>query len=355
MKTPKPLVLLICFLVFSFNTVTAQTYDPYAVQVINNLIANGNVYAIPDAPDTWMFATWNDETPKQLIGLGFGYYPPHGPLHGDVSLSGLKTLQSLSCWENNLTQLDVSNCTQLQTLDCMYNFRLSELDVTNCSQLQKLKCGNMREYSDLTELDILNCTNLRYLDCSGNRLAKLDVTNCTQLQSLNCSENTDSRDWRNAMAPFFDELNVNIDIALQGHDHLYEVIGPVFNKDTVAGTVSNVKNVVSSYPANITGKSGGIFNVKKGTLYFTNGYSGWLAQWPNSFDSMPVPNVTGVPNYPSLFTGRYGKPTHPTYSHVAISSHDIVITTYEVDPATGRSSELDKITVVKYCEDGTLN
>jgi len=187
MKTDKPnfLILLICFLAFSFNTATAQTYDPYAVQVINNLIANGNICAVPDTPETWEFAKWNDETPKQLIDLRFGWYAPHGPLRGDVSLSGLTTLKSLDCWDNSVAQLDVSNCTQLQNLYCFVNIGLNKLDVKGCINLQTLKCFSC----SLTKLDLSDCTALENLECSGNSLSNLDLTSCPNLVNLRCSNN----------------------------------------------------------------------------------------------------------------------------------------------------------------------
>jgi hypothetical protein len=64
---------------------------------------------------------------------------------------------------------------------------------------------------------------------------------------------------------------------------------------------------------------------------------------------MPGSQFDILQNYKSLFTGRLGQPGHSTYSHVSVSTDSIVISTYEV-PATGTSSLLDKITLVKYCE-----
>jgi len=163
-----------------------------------------------------------------------------------------------------------------------------------------------------------------------------------------------NRKWRQPLAQLCDSLN--IDITLFGHDHLYQVIGPVYNKDTVAGAVSNVIQGAIIDTINLTGKSGGIFNVKNGTLYFSNGFSGWI----NTHIPLPLGNMPGiesldVPKYRYLFTGRFGRPYDPTYSHVEVSQHDIVITTYEVNTATGASTELDKIKVVKYCETDTIN
>lgn len=73
------------------------------------------------------------------------------------------------------------------------------------------------------------------------------------------------------MLPVFNELH--IDVALQGHDHIYEVIGPVNNltKTLVDGAVEEVETVVpGGVRENMTGKQGGVFNVNEGTLYFLN-------------------------------------------------------------------------------------
>ena len=165
----------------------------------------------------------------------------------------------------------------------------------------------------------------------------------------------DAKNWRDSIAPLFDSLN--IDIAFQGHDHIYEVIGPVYNKETVPGSVSNFQQGDSIYPTNLTGRLGGIFDVQKGTLYFLNSSSGFKQHGPKPFLNMPDSSVTGVPNYPSLFTGRLGHNVdlnpnpafiYPTYSHVSVSTDSIVITTYEI--INGTSAFLDKIKVVKDCE-----
>jgi len=61
----------------------------------------------------------------------------------------------------------------------------------------------------------------------------------------------DVKNWREAMAPLFDELN--IDIAFQGHDHIYEVIGPVYNKNLVQDAVSNVSTATPTGKKKVNG------------------------------------------------------------------------------------------------------
>ena len=102
-------------------------------------------------------------------------------------LTGIKyftELETLMCYSNRLTSLDVSGCTELKGLIC-YNNQLAELDVSENAALVELNCLN----NDLTSLDVSDCTELTYLDCSDNRLTSLDVSKNTELGWLNCSEN----------------------------------------------------------------------------------------------------------------------------------------------------------------------
>jgi len=154
------------------------------------------------------------------------------------------------------------------------------------------------------------------------------------------------RDWRQAITPILDALN--IDLVLFGHDHVYQVIGPVYNKKLVDGSVSNVQSAPYDPLKNVSAKKGGIFNVNEGTLYFCNGHIGWYPFYPLPFSSMPGSQSGDIPDYPSLFTGMFGQPGNSTFSNVSVSTENIVITTYEID--NGNSQFLDEIKIVKYCE-----
>jgi len=173
---------------------------------------------------------------------------------------------------------------------------------------------------------------------------------------------SDCKSWFDAMTPLFDELN--IDIALQGHSHIYEVIGPVRGTLTpnskpniVPGSVSNVQTVPEDlYYKNLTGKLGGIFNVGEGTLYFTNGSFGnrQYLFYPLQLNSMPGSQFQDIKHYKDLFTGRMGQIGTATYSHVSVSTENIVIRTDTID-SNGNSQLFDEITIVKGCKDQVAN
>jgi len=141
----------------AMHTAQAETYDPLAVQRINDLIANNGLEAIPNAPETWdRFAIWNDETPKQIVELDLCRPCSGVHMEGNASFAGLTTLQTLNLDGNRLTKIDVTNCTQLQTLSCMNNGYISEIDLTGCIELESLNCvGNALLNLDLAALDKL--------------------------------------------------------------------------------------------------------------------------------------------------------------------------------------------------------
>lgn len=91
---------------------------------------------------------------------------------GSVKVYGSRTLiRFLYCPTASITNLNVSNCENLEVLNCNGN-GLSMLDLTKNSKLYYLDCG----HNVLTELDVTNNPALYYIDCQGNDLSTLDVT-----------------------------------------------------------------------------------------------------------------------------------------------------------------------------------
>ncbi|MDC0204478.1 leucine-rich repeat domain-containing protein [Flavobacteriales bacterium] len=87
-----------------------------------------------------------------------------------TGIEDFASLQYLDCSNNNLTDLNVSNNTQLSNLQCEANI-LSTLsfDVT----LTSLDCFD----NQLTTLDLSNNPNLIFLNCSYNNLTEINVQN----------------------------------------------------------------------------------------------------------------------------------------------------------------------------------
>lgn len=161
-------------------------------------------------------------------------------------------------------------------------------------------------------------------------------------------DDADGKAVRQAMLPVFSELGINV--ALQGHDHIYEVIGPVNNMDkTLAeGSVESVETVSDGGEReNMTGKTGGVFDVSKGTLYFLNNSAGKKKYEPRTEAEMIASlDKHEIENYWGLFSGKFGQTGEPTFSRVDVTPQTITFSTYTVDDL-GNASLFDQFSVVK--------
>ena len=104
-----------------------------------------------------------------------------------ASLEGIEAfvnLNTLSCSDNQLSNLDVSGCTVLKSLECQNN-KLTSLDVSANPSLEFLSCF----FNQLTSLDLSNNTALICLMCQDNQITVIDVSGCTLLNGFNCSNN----------------------------------------------------------------------------------------------------------------------------------------------------------------------
>lgn len=105
----------------------------------------------------------------------------------DLNASGCTSLKLLDCRNTPLEKINVGGLENLTTLYVHYNVgkKLKELDVSNCKNLQYLDCSN----TNLKKLDLSNCKNLRYLDCSHDSLTSIDVSAYDSLRTLICNDN----------------------------------------------------------------------------------------------------------------------------------------------------------------------
>ena len=157
------------------------------------------------------------------------------------------------------------------------------------------------------------------------------------------------------MLPIFKECE--IDLAIQGHDHCYEVMGPV-NPDTrtlITDAVADVETVTVNTNTNMTGKSGGTFTTDDGTLYFIGATCGRKRYYPYSKQKMEDeytedPAILfdykhhNVKDLWDLFTSRFGQPGSPSYSRFNVSDQGIEVVTYKTDD-NGNKEEFNTIHV----------
>ena len=166
---------------------------------------------------------------------------------------------------------------------------------------------------------------------------------------------------RAMMLPIMKECG--IDLAIQGHDHCYEVMGPV-NPDTwtvVPGAVTDTVRVRPednskwSNSDNKTGLEGGTFVTDSGTLYFIGATCGRKRYEPYNRTRMDTTYTTdpsvlfdnhhhNVPNLFDLFTTKFGQPGAPSYTRFNVSSECIEAVTYKTD-AEGNKTVFNTIRI----------
>jgi len=154
--------------------------------------------------------------------------------------------------------------------------------------------------------------------------------------------------FRNTMMPIFKECE--IDLALQGHDHCYEVMGPVVADSIrpITSAISGVKKVAGGSETNMTGLEGGTFTVDDGTLYFIGATCGRKRYYPYTRAEMDA-NIAKhrVTNYYDLFTSKFGQPGSPMYTKVSVKSDGLYLDSYNVNISTGAVALYNSIKVVR--------
>ena len=101
-----------------------------------------------------------------------------------LDLSKNTQLKRLFCSDNQLVSLDMSKNTGLTILNCISN-QLTTLDLSNNTALMDLSCGS----NPLTSLDISNNIALTSIKCSNTYIEALDLSNSIALTSIDCSNN----------------------------------------------------------------------------------------------------------------------------------------------------------------------
>lgn len=103
-----------------------------------------------------------------------------------LPLGGLQQLEEFSAIGCDLSQLDLSACSALRTLELIENKRITSLDVSNCTALESLdvsKCA-------LALLKMGSHPSLADLNCSENKLTDLDLSHAPSLVELWCYNNS---------------------------------------------------------------------------------------------------------------------------------------------------------------------
>ena len=122
-----------------------------------------------------------DQNFEQAL-INFGY---DDVIDGKVLTVNINSVDSLGLYGKNISDLTgIEDFTALTHLSCMNN-KLTSLDVSNNTALTDLSCTKNK----LKSLDVSNNTALTDLVCMNNRLTSLDVSNNTALSNLFCDGN----------------------------------------------------------------------------------------------------------------------------------------------------------------------
>lgn len=117
-----------------------------------------------------------DETVDQINGYGKDKF---------LSASELNSIRKIYVNGKSISNLEgIKFFNALQTLYC-YSNTLTSIDVTRNKELVDFRCQN----NDLTTLDVKANTKLENLFCDSNKLSTLDVSKNMQLKMVNCSDN----------------------------------------------------------------------------------------------------------------------------------------------------------------------
>ena len=106
---------------------------------------------------------------------------------GISSLEGIElfpALEKLSCMDNRLTALDVSQNKNLTYLQCSFN-QISSLDVSGLNKLVALYCEN----NHMTDLNLTGATALEVIYCRSNDLPRVDFSTNTSLKFIETFDN----------------------------------------------------------------------------------------------------------------------------------------------------------------------
>ena len=134
-------------------------------------IAHGQIVNIPDA-----------NFKAKIISLGYDSNLDNEIQNSEISDIGILELENSSI--ENLTGIEAF--VNLNTLRCGGN-QITNLDVTNLSQLIILECDN----NPITSLNINGLTNLTFLGCAGTLITELDFSsnpNFNFVRAMNCIE-----------------------------------------------------------------------------------------------------------------------------------------------------------------------
>jgi len=233
----KLLLILLCLPMIGFGQLTMIPDDNFEQRLIqlgydnilDDYVATANINSV----------TFLDVSGESITDL--------------TGIEDFTALDTLYCYTNQLTSLNVNNNTALTNLECGYN-QLTNLDVSNNTALTTLYCHS----NQLTSLDLSGATALTYLLCATNQLTNLDVSQNTALTYLYCGNNQLTNLDVNQNTALTDLLCFNNQLTsldVSQHTFLTQLHcshNQLTTFDIRNGNNINVTNFISGYNPNLT-------------------------------------------------------------------------------------------------------
>ncbi|WP_452227021.1 T9SS type A sorting domain-containing protein [Lacinutrix cladophorae] len=245
----KTKLLLFLFLSCAFFGYAQQTYvpDDNFENYLETHDASGNVVAVGATNSMGNGVANDDYVTTANINTTTSLDVNSLNIADLTGIEDFAALTRLTCYNNQLTQLDVSANTALTNLLCSGN-QLTQLDATANTALQSLWCHD----NQLTSLDISTNTTLTNLRCDNNRLTQLDVSANTALTDLICSANqlTQLDVSHNSSLTILNLRNnqlTSLDLTHNGNlTHLFTLYNPITSLDVTQNLALNVLNVIGN-------------------------------------------------------------------------------------------------------------
>lgn len=145
---------------------------------------------------------------------------------GVLTENEIKTIYHMDVIRKNIKNLKgIEYFTELTWLYC-YENQLTELDISNNTKLEYLNCGG----NQITSLDISKNTALREFTCWANLLTSLDVSKNTALYEIHCTHN-------NIRGKLMDDFLKSLPQNTTNNDHILKVYDEY---DNIPGNEGNV-------------------------------------------------------------------------------------------------------------------
>lgn len=196
----------------------------------------------------------------------------------DISFNGFNT-------NNPLTNVNLSNSSNLQTLICNNNFMI-DIDISN---LQNLETLNIRD-NEMSDLDITASTGLKFLNIENNNLQSIDLSQHPFLQQVTLQNNQLSDlNIKNSANTILTTFNASVNLNLSCIDVDNEL-------DAIAGNGSYanwVKDTSTSYSDNCATLSNDGFYKETSFIYPNPSHDFFQIMTKDNIQNIVIYNLNG--------------------------------------------------------------